>query len=91
MTTVPTIPWATPAFAGLLESPEVRKSTPRSWKTGIAFTSWSTTRTMRVAREKSRARMRMTWRMIPVQSRCWARRDPLTTIAAAGWLAIVRS
>ena len=31
MTTVPMIPWAIPALSGFDESPEVRKSRPRSW------------------------------------------------------------
>ena len=34
---VPMMPWATPASSGLLDRSEVRKSTPRSAKTGQAL------------------------------------------------------
>ena len=34
---VPMMPWATPALAGLLDRSDVRKSTPRSAKTGSAW------------------------------------------------------
>ena len=86
MMTVPTMPWATPAFAGLLESAARSGSRRRApGRPAAPSTSWSTTRTSEGGqREEERQEEEDLEDRCPLQSRCWARSDPRTTIAAAG-------
>src|SRR4249920_1086366 len=78
-------PCATPASAGLLDRSDVRKSTPRSAKTLALCASWVPTRTIRTARDRSRASNRAPAKTRPEMSMPWRRTDrfAVTGIEAA--------
>ena len=72
----PDEPLSDPASAGLLDKSDVRKSTPRSAKTGCTLASCVPTRTSRTASERSSASNRAPAKTSPAMSTARRRTGP---------------